>query len=81
MKEEKFVEYMFEWIRIKTKEEEELKLEREIKQADQENIFTDRSLEGMFKESGLISQLQEELIIEKVCKSKGKIISLTTCGV
>ena len=57
MKEEKFVEYMFEWIRIKTKEEEELKLEREIKQADQENIFTDRSLEGMFKESGLISQL------------------------
>lgn len=34
MKEEKFVEYMFEWIRIKTKEEEELKMEREIKQAE-----------------------------------------------
>jgi len=43
--------------KITTKEEEELKLEREIKQADQENIFTDRSLESMFKESGLISQL------------------------
>lgn len=72
MKEEKFVKYMLEWMKITTKEEEELKLEREIKQADQENIFTDRLLEGMFKESRLVSQLQEELIIEKVCKSKGK---------
>lgn len=34
MKEEKFVKYMLDWIKITTKEEEELKLEREIKQAE-----------------------------------------------